>query len=213
MGELRTLFTTVVVLVGTVVLVHNHRPLIRGGYRYFRRVLETVESTVIDPQQRTIVVAVGGVRVGRLITKAIDLARQQGRATGIPYRQVVVFHMTRSVRSEFVYRVSHDSIRPEGIEGNVTRLFTELTEVAPNDMDLYLALVPDKSAKQTTTPTAAPKGPLHAALDALVAFHERHSFKGHIIMIGTYGVKQADIDGLSDRLKGTILVPVPLFDD
>jgi amino acid transporter len=213
MGELRLMFTTVVVLVGSVVLVHNHRPLIRGGYRYLRRVLETVESTVIDPQQRTIVVAVGGVRVGRLITKAIDLARQQGRTTGIPYRQVVVFHMTRSVRSEFVYRVSHDSIRPEGIEGNVTRLFTELTEVAPSDMDLYLALVPDKSAKQAMTSTTAPKGPLHAALDALVAFHERHSFKGHIIMIGTYGVKQADIDGLSDRLKGTILVPVPLFDD
>jgi hypothetical protein len=87
MGELRTLFTTVVVLVGTVVLVHNHRPLIRAGYRYFRRVLETVESTVIDPQQRTIVVAVGGVRVGRLIAKAIELARQQSRATGIPYRR------------------------------------------------------------------------------------------------------------------------------
>jgi hypothetical protein len=177
-------------------------------------VLETVESTVIDPQQRTIVVAVGGVRVGRLITKAIDLARQQGRTTGIPYRQVVVFHMTRSLRSEFVYRVAQDSIRPEGIEGNVTRLFTELTEVAPHDMDLYLALVPDKSQKPTSG-TLSPhgKGPLQAALDALVAFHERHSFKGHIIMIGTYGVKQADIDELSERLKGTILVPVPLFDD
>jgi amino acid transporter len=208
MGELRLMFTTVVVLVGAVVLVHNHRPLIRGGYRYIRRVLETVESTVIDPQQRTIVVAVGGVRVGRLITKAIDLARQQGRTTGIPYRQVVVFHMTRSVRSEFVYRVTPDAIRPEGIEGNVTRIFTELTEIAPTDMDLYLALVPDKSARATHH-----KGPLHAALDALVAFHERHSFKGHIIMIGTYGVKQSDIDELQDRLKGTILVPVPLFDD
>lgn len=208
-GDLRLMFTTVAVLVGAVVLVHNHRPLIRAGYRYFRRVLETVESTVIDPQQRTIVVAVGGVRVGRLITKAIDLARQQGRTTGIPYRQVVVFHMTRSVRSEFVYRVTPDAIRPEGIEGNVTRLFTELTEVAPNDMDLYLALAPDKSAKQGTQH----KGPLHAALDALVAFHERHAFKGHIIMMGTYGVKQSDIDELQDRLKGTILVPVPLFDD
>ncbi|MBL9100787.1 MAG: amino acid permease [Myxococcales bacterium] len=208
MGELRLLFTTVVVLVGAVVLVHNHRPLIRGGYRYFRRVLETVESTVIDPQQRTIVVAVGGVRVGRLITKAIDLARQQGRTTGIPYRQVVVFHMTRSVRSEFMYRVTRDDIRPEGIEGNVTRIFTELTEIVPDDMDLYLALVPDKSGKQTLQ-----RGPLHAALDALVAFHEQHSFKGHIIMIGTYGVKQADIDELHARLKGTILVPVPLFDD
>lgn len=210
MVDLRLMFTTVVVLVGAVVLVHNHRPLIRAGYRYFRRVLETVESTVIDPQQRTIVVAVGGVRVGRLIMKAIDLARQQGRTTGIPYRQVVVFHMTRSVRSEFMYRVTRDAIRPEGIEGNVTRIFTELTELAPDDMDLYLALVPDKSNKPGQTHV---KGPLHAALDALVAFHERHSFKGHIIMIGTYGVKQADIDELHARLKGTILVPVPLFDD
>ena len=52
-----------------------------------------------------------------------------------------------------------------------------------------------------------------AALDALVAFHERHSFKGHMIMIGTYGVKPADIEELQGRLKGTILVPVPLFDD
>ncbi len=204
MGELRTLFTTVVVLVGTVVLVHNHRPLIRAGYRYFRRVLETVESTVIDPQQRTIVVAVGGVRVGRLIAKALELARQQSRATGIPYRQVVVFHMTKSVRSEFVYRVTRDAIRPEGIEGGIVRIFTELTEHAPSDMDLYLALVPNKHTQ---------KPPLYAALDALVAFHERHSFKGHMIMIGTYGVKPADIDELQGRLKGTILVPVPLFDD
>jgi hypothetical protein len=204
MGELRTLFTTVVVLVGLVVLVHNHRPLIRAGYRYFRRVLETVESTVIDPQQRTIVVAVGGVRVGRLIQKAVELARQQSRATGIPYRQVVVFHMTKSVRSEFVYRVTRDAIRPEGIEGGVIRIFTELTEIAPTDMDLYLALVPNKHAH---------KSPLYAALDALVAFHERHSFKGHMIMIGTYGVKPADIEELQGRLKNTILVPVPLFDD
>jgi len=204
LGELRTLFTTVVVLVGTVVLVHNHRPLIRAGYRYFRRVLETVESTVIDPQQRTIVCAVGGVRVGRLISKAIELARQQSRATGIPYRQVVVFHMTKSVRSEFVYHITRDAIRPEGIEGGVIRIFTELTEIAPTDMDLYLALVPNKHTH---------KPPLIAAMDALVAFHERHSFKGHMIMIGTYGVKPTDIEELQGRLKGTILVPVPLFDD
>ncbi len=203
-GDLRNLVTIVIVMVGLVVLVHNHRPLIRGGYRYFRRVLETVESTVIDPQQRTLVVAVGGVRVGRLVTKALDLARQQGRATGIPYRQVVVFHMTKSVRSEFVYRIARDSIRPEGIEGGVIRIFTELTESAPTDMDLYLALGPNKTPQ---------KGPLHAAMDALVAFHQNHSFKGHMIMIGTYGVRTADIEDLQNRLKGTILVPVPLFDD
>lgn len=204
--ELETLMWLVLVLVGSVVLVYNHRPLIRGGYRYVRRVLETVESTVIDPQQRTVVVSVGGVRVGRLVSKAIDLARQQGRTTGIPYRQVVVFHMTKGVRSEFVYRITQDSIRPEGIEGATVRIFTELTEIAPKDLDLYLALVPHKQ-------TAAHKTVLHAALDALVRFHEAHSFKGHMIMIGTYGVKPADIEELESRLKDTTLVPVPLFDD
>ncbi|PCC66905.1 Amino acid transporter [Nannocystis exedens] len=204
--ELRTLVWVVLVLVGTVVLVYNHRPLIRAGYRYVRRVLETVESTVIDPQQRTVVVAVGGVRVGRLVSKAIDLAHQQSRTTGIPYRQVVVFHMTKGVRSEFVYRITQDSIRPEGIEGTTVRIFTELTEIAPKDLDLYLALVPHKQTPQH-------KSLLHAAFDALVRFHEAHSFKGHMIMIGTYGVKPADIEELQTRLKDTTLVPVPLFDD
>lgn len=206
LDELQTLVWVVLVLVGLVVLVYNHRPLIRGGYRYVRRVLETVESTVIDPQQRTVVVAVGGVRVGRLVAKAIDLAHQQSKTTGIPYRQVVVFHMTKSVRSEFVYRITHDSIRPEGIEGPSVRIFTELTEIVPKDLDLYLALVPHKQL-------ASHKSTLHAALDALVQFHEQHSFKGHVIMIGTYGVKPADIEDLQSRLRDTILVPVPLFDD
>src|SRR5690606_2886458 len=142
--ELQTLMWLVLALVASVVLVYNHRPLIRGGYRYIRRVLETVESTVIDPQQRTVVVSVGGVRVGRLVSKAIDLARQQGRTTGIPDRQVVVFHMTRGVRSGGGYRIPQGSIRPEGIEGATVRIFTELTEIAPKDLDLYLALVPHK---------------------------------------------------------------------
>ena len=206
LDELQTLVWVVLVLVGLVVLVYNHRPLIRGGYRYVRRVLETVESTVIDPQQRTVVVAVGGVRVGRLVSKAIDLARQQSRTTGIPYRQVVVFHMTKNVRSEFVYRITQDSIRPEGIEGSAVRIFTELTEIVPKDLDLYLALVPHRQ-------NSGHKSTLHAALDALVNFHEQHSFKGHMIMIGTYGVKPSDIEDLQTRLKDTTLVPVPLFDD
>lgn len=206
LDELQTLVWVVLVLVGTVVLVYNHRPLFRGAYRYFRRVLETVESTVIDPQQRTVVVAVGGVRVGRLVAKAIDLARQQSRTTGIPYRQVVVFHMTKGVRSEFVYRITPEAIRPEGIEGSTVRIFTELTEIAPKDLDLYLALVPHRQA-------STHKSTLHAALDALVQFHEAHSFKGHVIMIGTYGVKPSDIEDLQTRLKDTTLVPVPLFDD
>jgi hypothetical protein len=206
LDELQTLVWVVLVLVGVVVLVYNHRPLIRGAYRYFRRVLETVESTVIDPQQRTVVVAVGGVRVGRLVAKAIDLARQQSRTTGIPYRQVVVFHMTKGVRSEFVYRITPEAIRPEGIEGSTVRIFTELTEIAPKDLDLYLALAPHKQNQ-------GHKSLLHAALDALVQFHEAHSFKGHVIMIGTYGVKPSDIEDLQSRLTDTTLVPVPLFDD
>jgi len=119
---------------------------------------------------------------------------------------VVVFHMTKGVRSEFVYRITQDSIRPEGIEGTTVRIFTELTEIAPKDLDLYLALVPHKQTPQH-------KSLLHAAFDALVRFHEAHSFKGHMIMIGTYGVKPADIEELQTRLKDTTLVPVPLFDD
>ena len=96
--------------------------------------------------------------------------------------------------------------RPEGIEGTTVRIFTELTEIAPKDLDLYLALVPHKQTPQH-------KSLLHAAFDSLVRFHEAHSFKGHMIMIGTYGVKPADIEELQSRLKDTTLVPVPLFDD
>lgn len=201
-GELRSLVTLVVGAVVVVLLSYNHRTLLRGAYRYFRRVIETVESTAIETQDRTIVVAVGGVRIGRLITKAIELARQQGRVTGIPYRQIVVFHMTKAVRSEYIYKISQDSIRPEGIEGNAVRIFTELTEYAPPDMTMYLAVVPNKSPESNA---------LRAAMDMLVDFHHRHEFKGHIVMIGTYGVRQADIEELQRRLEGSTLVPVPLF--
>ena len=114
--------------------------------------------------------------------------------------------MTKNVRSEFVYRITQDSIRPEGIEGSAVRIFTELTEIVPKDLDLYLALVPHRQ-------NSGHKSTLHAALDALVNFHEQHSFKGHMIMIGTYGVKPSDIEDLQTRLKDTTLVPVPLFDD
>jgi hypothetical protein len=92
-----------------------------------------------------------------------------------PYRQVVVFHMTKGVRSEFVYRVTRDSIRPEGIEGNVIRIFTELTEIAPTDMDLYLALVPNKHTQKSPMvaarrPRRLPRAPqLQGAHD-----HGRH---------------------------------------
>jgi len=161
-----------------------------------------VESTAIETQDRTIVVAVGGVRIGRLIAKAIDLARQQSRTTGIPYRQIVVFHMSKSVGSEYVFKITRDAVRPEGIEGGAVRIFTELTEYAPEDMTMYLAVVPNKSHATST---------LRAAMDMLVDFHERHNFRGHMVMIGTYGVRQEDIEELQARLEGSTLVPVPLF--
>ncbi|MCA9657594.1 MAG: amino acid permease [Myxococcales bacterium] len=203
-GELQTLVTLVLLMVAAVLLAYNHRTILRAAHRYYRRVVESVESTAIETQDRTIVVAVGGVRIGQLITKAIDLARMQSKVTGIPYRQIVVFHMTKSVRTEYIYKISRDSIRPDGIEGNTIRIFTELTEYAPADMTMYLAVVPNLSKAQNT---------LQAALDTLVEFHERHRFKGHIVMVGTYGVRQSDLDELQERLEGSTLVPVPLFGD
>lgn len=198
--DLRTLLVTVGVLVGLVLLSYNHRPLMRAAYRYFRRVIETVEGETIESADRTIVVAVGGVRMSHLIRQAIDLARAQSRTTGIPYRQIVVFHMTRQVRREYVYRVTRDSLRPAGIEGNVVRIHTELTELATADFNLFLAVVP--MAGEGTDR-------LHMAMDALVGFHERHGFHGHIVMIGDYGVTEQDQRELQERLKPSTLVTVP----
>jgi amino acid transporter len=203
-GELRTLVITVGAVVALVLVMHNHRPLIRVAWGYFHRVIETVPSTEIESADRTAVVAVHGMRTGRLLTKSVALARAQSRATGIPYRQLVVFHMSDGVREEHVYRVQRDSIRPSGIDANAIRVFTELTELAPADMTCYLALVP--------RPRADPnQDSLHAAMDALVEFHERHNFRGHMVLIGTYGVTDADIASLQDRLEGSTLVPVPVF--
>ncbi len=69
-------------------------------------------------------------------------------------------------------------------------------------MNCVRAVVPNKSQEQNT---------LRAAMDMLVDFHERHNFRGHMVMIGTYGVRQADIEELQTRLEGSTLVPVPLF--
>ncbi|MCA9714571.1 MAG: hypothetical protein KC468_07790, partial [Myxococcales bacterium] len=201
--ELRDLVTIALVLVGLVLLSYNHRPLMRAGYRYFRQVVETVPSTAIETQDRTVVVAVNNVRIGRLLSKAFELARLQTKTTGIPYRQVVVFHMTSLVSSESVYRVAQDSVRPEGIEGNIVRIFSELTELAPDDITVYLALVPDQ--------TKPGESDLRAALDSLVEFHARHHFKGHMVMVGTYGLDPELLADLQDRLTGSTLVPVPLF--
>jgi len=200
--SLQSLLSAVALLVGLVLLSYNHRPLIRAAYRYFWRVIETVESGAIETGERTIVVAVGGVRMGRLIRQAVELAQAQSRTTGIPYTQIVVFHMTGSVGREYVYRVAHDSMRPAGIEGNAVRIHIELTELAPSNLNMYLALVPEAGDPD--------KGRLHQAMEALVAFHERHGFRGHIVMIGDYGVSEEDVAALQDRLEGSTLVTAPV---
>ncbi len=207
-GELQRLVLLVGVSVAVVLLLFNHRPIIRRAHQYFRAVLDSVESTAIETEDRTVVVAVGSVRTGRLLQRAIGAARAQSRVTGIPYRQVVVFHMTTQVSQEFVYEVKPDSVRPTSIPPSAVRIFTELTQYAPKDMRAYLALVPPPPSDGERPPDS-----LHAALDALVDFHARHNFRGHMVMVGTYGVGRADLAELGERLEGSTLVPVPLFGD
>lgn len=204
MADLRTLVVLMLVAVIGVLLLYNHRPLLRGAYQYFRRVIETVESTAIETEDRTIVVAVGSVRIGRLIEKAVAVGKMQSKTTGIPYRQLVVFHMSDAVRTEVVYRVQRDSIRPAGLVTDSVRIFTKLTEVAPDDMAVYLAIVP---------PQREGSSDLAGALDSLVEFHDRHKFRGHMVLVGTYGVKQDELDTLQERLQGSTLVPIPLYGD
>jgi amino acid transporter len=205
LGELRTLVGLVLVGVVCVLLLYNHRPLLRGAHQYFRRVIETVESTAIETEDRTIVVAVGSVRIGRLIEKAVAVGKKQSKTTGIPYRQLVVFHMSDQVRGESIYRVQRDSIRPVGLVPDAVRIFTTLTEVAPDDMVVYLAIVPP--------PKLGGPADLSNALDALVDFHDRHKFRGHMVLVGTYGVKAEELEQLQGRLEGSTLVPVPLYGD
>ena len=199
--DLRSLLVTMAALVGLVLLGYNHRRLLRWAYAYFRRTIETVESEDIESGERTIVVAVGGVRMARLINGAVNLARVQSRVTGIPYKQIVVFHMTKSVAQEHVYRVERDSLRPAGVEGNIVRIHTELTELAPQDMKMFLALAPNKHPELDN---------LRAAMEELHAFHEAHGFDGHIVMIGDYGVSEELREELQERFKGSTLVTVPV---
>lgn len=198
---LQTLLMLVAVFVGVVLLGYNHRKLLRLAHSYWRAVIETVEADTIETSDRTIVVAVGSVRIGSLLRQAVTLAERQSRTTGIPYRQIVVFHMTKSVKRERIYKVEPDSIRPAGIEGNSVRIFTEMTELAPTDMAMYLALVPNQRPGADT---------LRAALEALVEFYDKHSFRGHIVMVGEYGVP-ADVQReLQQRLEGSTLVWTPV---
>jgi amino acid transporter len=200
-GTLRTLLVLVVVLVGVVLFGYNHRPLLRRMHAYWRAVIETVEADSIETRDRTIVVAVGGVRFGRLLRQAVILARRQSQTTGIPYRQIVVFHMTKGVRRESIYKVTAHSVRPAGIEDNEVRIFTEMTEVASKDMVMYLALVPNRHPEEDG---------LRNALDELVEFYERHKFKGHIVMVGEYGVPPDVQEALQERLEGSTLVWTPV---
>ncbi len=202
-GELRTLVGIVTVGVIGVLLMYNHRPLLRAAHLYYRRVIDTVESTVLETEDRTVVVAVGSVRIGRLIENGIALARSQSKATGIPYRQMVVFHMTSAVASEQVYQVDRNSLRPAYLATEAVRIFTQLTEIAPSDMKVYLALVPPSDRQREPD--------LAAALDTLVDFHHRHKFKGHMVLVGTYGVRHEEFERLQERLEGSTLIPVPLY--
>lgn len=199
--DMRALLVIAAAAVGAILIGYNHRPILRAAYSYFRRVIDTVESDALETEDRTVVVAVGGVRIGRLLHQALDIARAQGKASGIPYRQIVVFHMTRTVQREAVYRVSRESILPSSIEGNVIRLHTEITEIAPPDITMYLALVPNQHTEKDT---------LHAAMDELVDFHERHGFRGHIVIIGDHGIEDAEKEELQRRLVGSTLLPVPV---
>jgi amino acid transporter len=203
LGELRTLVMIVAAGVVGVLLLYNHRPLLRAAHSYYRRVIETVESTAIETEDRTVVVAVGSVRIGRLIENGIALARMQAKTTGIPYRQMVVFHMSDLVSGEHVYEIDRSTIRPAGLVTDAVRIFTQLTEIAPQDMKVYLAIVPPID----------PENPddLASALDTLVDFHDRHGFRGHMVLVGTYGVQHETIDDLQERLEGSTLVPVPLY--
>lgn len=208
LGELRTLVTLVTLSVGGVLLLYNHRPLLRLGFRYVRRVIETVESTAIDIEDRTVVVAVGGARNGSLLQQGLALARSQSRATSIPYRQLVAFHVTPMVTRELVYKITPDSLRPAGIEGSAVRIFTQLTELSESsagEITIYLALVPPEPGSE--------RDHLRSALDALVSFHKRHDFRGHMVLVGNHGLDDADVTDLQQRLEGSTLVPVPLFGD
>jgi hypothetical protein len=107
--------------------------------------------------------------------------------------------MTPTVTSEHIYRVTKGSFTPTGIDGSIVHIFTELSEHAVSDLDTYLVLVPNP---------APDKRPLAAAMDALVEFHERHGFEGHIVCIGDYGLPPEELSDLASRLEGSTLVPI-----
>ena len=200
-GALQGLLLSMAAGVGVVLLAYNHRPLLRAAHHYFQRVVETVEEAELETGDDTVVVAVGGARIGRLIRRAVQKAEAYGKSQGRTFRRLVVFHMTTAVTAEHVYRVTADSIRPSGLPNDTVRIFTELTQLVTPDMTTYLVLAPNP----------APGAPgLLAAMDALVAFHDRHEFEGNLFMIGDYGVRAEEKKALAARLEGSTLLAVPV---
>jgi len=200
-GALESLLATMAAGVGVVLLAYNHRPIIRTAHHYFQRVVETVEEAELDAQEDTVVVAVGGARIGRLIRRSLQKAQEHGKSQGREFKRLVVFHMTTAVTAEHVYRVTADSIRPAGLPNDTVRIFTELTQLVSPGLPTYLVLAPNP----------APDGPgLVAAMDAIAEFHERHDLKGNLFLIGDYGVRPAEKKALAERLEGSTLLAVPV---
>ena len=198
---LETLLLGVVLGVCGVLLAYNHRRLIRAGYRYLLRVVGTEEEEALHTEDDVMVVAVGGARLRHLIRAAITTGREWGGRNNRQFRRLVVFHMTDDVRGEHVYRVSAETLRPVGLPDGAVRIFTELTEVAVPDLEIFLVLAPNPSPD---------KPGLAAAMDALVGFHDRHAMEGHLFMMGAYGVDPAVALELDERLGASALVTVPV---
>ncbi len=204
-GELRTLVLLVSAGVGVVLLLFNHRTIMRRVYGYFRRVVDTVEPTAIETQDRTAVVAVGEVRYRRILDYAFKTAKAQGIASGRPYRQLVAFHMTPDVKRETIYEVVEDGVRPAGIPAGIVRIYSDLSRMTTPGVRSYLVLMPPDEAYDE-------RRGVEQALAALGDFHERHEFRGHLVFVGSWNLRHEDVERLNERLHGSTLVTVPLFE-
>lgn len=60
-------------------------------------------------------------------------------------------------------------------------------------------------------PNPSPEKPkLQAAMQALVGPFERHAFRGHLVIIVDYGLSASEKRSLTEQLRGSTLVPVPV---
>jgi len=165
-------------------------------------VIETVELAQDEAEGRTVVVAVGRVHAPALIDYAIKLATAQSKAAGIPYQQLVVFHLSDAVTGEQIHRVERGAARPSQLVADADPSFTALSELAPAGMRSYLVVVPPVDGSVGAG--------LAAAVDALVDFQERHRFTGHMVLVGARGDEGDPLGSLIERLDGSTLIPVPL---